>query len=60
MKVSGSFLLVLVNPTSEQEFTNLGQTSLFLLSDLQQGTLDFARDSEPNPFVLGSHNLRGF
>jgi len=35
MKVSGSFSLVLVNPASEKQLADLGQTTAFLLSDLQ-------------------------
>jgi hypothetical protein len=60
MEIPGSLFLVFLNSTSEKQLTNLSQTSLFLLSDLQQGAFDFARYSEPNPLILITHNLRGF
>jgi len=60
MEIPGPLFLVFLNPTSEKQFTNLSQTSLFLPSDLQQRAFDFARYSEPNPVILVTHNLRGF
>ena len=59
MEVSGSFSLVLVNPTPEKQFANLGQAAAFLLSDLQKGGFDLTGDSKTNPFVFGCHKLAG-
>ena len=60
MEVFGPFSLVLVNPAPKNQFANLGQTSAFLLGNLQKGSFDLAGDSEPNLFVFDCHSLRGF
>jgi hypothetical protein len=36
LKVSRSFSLVLVNPSSQKQYANLGQTSPLFLGDLQR------------------------
>jgi len=52
MKIAGSVLLIFVNAAFEKEFANLGHTSAFLLGDLQQSSLDFARHSETDALVF--------
>jgi hypothetical protein len=60
MEISGSVSLILVNPAPEKQFANLGQASALLFANLQKGSFDLTRDSEPDPFVFGCHKLRGF
>jgi len=52
MNIAGPVLLIFVNPAFEKEFANLGYASAFLFGDLQQSSLDFARNSETDALVF--------
>jgi len=57
MKITRPVLFIFTNSTSEKELANLGQTSAFLSSDLQQGSFDLTRQSESDAFVFCGHDI---